>query len=73
MDAHKAKVQTLREFGLRFDVETDSWYSEGLVLGAEQVEELELWELDMVLAAARDGRDSVQVKGGVWNFKDEDD
>lgn len=68
----KSHIRALREFGLRNNRKLERWEGLDYYLCDCDMRDLELWELDQVLAGARERAPKVRVSGGYFYLKAED-
>jgi hypothetical protein len=68
----KSHIIALREFGLRYNRSYERWEGIDYYLCDCDVKDLGLWELDQVLAGARERAPKVRVRGGYFHLRIED-
>ena len=68
----KSHIRALLEFGLRYNARLERWEGIDYYLCDIDLEDLELWEVDQVLAGARERAIKVRVKGGFFYLRSED-
>jgi hypothetical protein len=68
----KSHIRALLEFGLRYNRKQTRWEGIDYYLCDCDIRDLELWELDQVLAGARERAAKVRVRGGYFYLRSED-